>query len=219
METLAVKERAETGKSAARKMRQQGVIPCVYYGGGGDALNLAADRKELAAVLRHGEQIVELKVDGASKPAFVKEVQFEPLTEKVLHVDFVEIRLDEVLTVTVPLSLKGKAKGLEEGAIVEQILFEVEVSCLPTNVPDELVLDVTEMEVGDTWYADVLSAPEGAEVVTSEDSVVATCHMPRGAFEEEEEVEEETVEPVRVEKELDEEEKLNQQEQEEQQQG
>lgn len=217
METIEVKERTELGKSAARGYRRQGLVPCIFYGEERPVRHLLADANEMATVLRHGEKVVELAFkDEGGRTAFVKEVQFETLTERVLHVDFVEIRIDQEITVSVPLVLRGTAKGVQQGAMVEQVAHEIEVACLPTAIPEEVVVRIDELDLGDIWHAVDLPLQEGLNIASPPDTVIVTCHMPRGLeTEEPEEEPSEEVEPVRVEKERTEDEILDQQEQQE----
>ena len=208
METLKVRERDRLGKQAAKAFRRQGLVPCVFYGGGKPTRHLVADAGELAAVLRHGERVVELELEGEGRhTAYVKEVQLETLTEEVLHVDFLEVRMDQEITVSVPVVLRGSARGEHRGGMVEQIAHELEVTCLPGAVPEEIVVRIDELDVDDIWHVGDLPAPEGFRYASPPDTVVVTCHMPRGMEAEEEEAAE-VVEPVRVEKEPSEEEKL-----------
>jgi large subunit ribosomal protein L25 len=197
IETLKAEKRPASGKAAAKALRRKGLTPCVLYGRGTDTIPLAVPTLGLEAALRHGDRVLNIALgDGAPQPAFVKEVQYEVLSEKVLHVDFAVIRMDEKFEVEVSIRLKGTAAGIKEGGLVEHTLHTILVSCLPHQIPDEIVVDVTPMKVGDSWHVSDLKAPENVAFVTPSDSMVVTCHMPRG--EEEEALPEEVVEPVRV---------------------
>ncbi|MBN1808725.1 MAG: 50S ribosomal protein L25 [Planctomycetes bacterium] len=198
IDTLKAEKRDSKGTSAARKLRGSGLTPCVVYGHGEDTVNLVIPTLELEAALRHGDRIVQISIgDATPAHALVKEVQYEVLTEKILHVDFTYVRMDEKMEVDVPVVLRGEAEGLKAGGMVERILHNITVSCLPNNIPEEILIDINELKVGDSWRVERLVAPPNVDFVTPGDALIVACHMPRGE-EEEAEIPEEAVEPTRV---------------------
>ncbi|HHN46721.1 MAG TPA: 50S ribosomal protein L25 [Planctomycetes bacterium] len=185
-EMLKAEKRSAAGKSAARTFRDRGLTPCVIYGRGEETRMVAVPTLELEAALRRGEHIINVTVEGeAAFPVFVKEVQYEVLSEKILHVDFMKIRMDENIEVEVAVLLRGEAAGLKTGGLVEHVLHSVTVSCLPDRIPESIVVDVNGLNVGDAWHVSDLKVPEGVEITDAPDTLVVSCHMPRGAEEEE----------------------------------
>ncbi|MFO7774160.1 MAG: 50S ribosomal protein L25 [Candidatus Hydrogenedentota bacterium] len=158
LQTLDTKVRTSRKKGAARKERAAGRIPGVVYGEGHDAVSISLDGREFIRLLHAagGEHaVVELKMDNAPDkggPAMLREIQHHPLRGDVLHVDFQRIRLDRKITTFVPVHLEGKAKGLTEGGVLDYQLREVEVECLPANVPGYLELDISDLEIGDSAH-------------------------------------------------------------------
>lgn len=201
LQTLDTKVRTSRKKGAARKERAAGRIPGVVYGEGHDAVSISLDGREFIRLLHAagGEHaVVELKMDNAPDkggPAMLREIQHHPLRGDVLHVDFQRIRLDRKITTFVPVHLEGKAKGLTEGGVLDYQLREVEVECLPANVPGYLELDISDLEIGDSAHVADLKAPNNATIVTEPDRAVVTMLAPRVTVEEEEAEEEMPAEP------------------------
>jgi len=197
-ETLKCQKRDARGKGAAKKLRSQGLIPCVVYGHGEEAQIITVSTLDLEAALRHGEHVLKISIDNAEpKPVFVKEVQYEVLTDDVLHVDFTIIRMDEKIEVDVPVVLRGTAEGTKAGGMAEQVLHEITVSCFPDKIPEQVLIDITNLKVGESIHVKDLPKPEGVDYVNEADELVISCHMPKGE-EEEEAIPEEAAEPVRV---------------------
>src|ERR1043165_5528403 len=159
--TLNVETRAEQGKGAARRLRSRGKVPGVFYGPKSAAMPIAVDRKDFAAhvanlegshLIRFASGVSELQ----KRVALVREVQHHPVDGSIIHVDFYEVDLTKRLTVTVPLHFVGRARGVAEGGILQPILRDVEVECLPTDIPQYIEVDVTELDIHDAVHlADV----------------------------------------------------------------
>ena len=191
---LDVELRDETGTGSARRLRKQGLVPGVVYGRSQEPINLKLDATELADVTG-GNAIIDLQVDGEEKTVMVKDVQQDAVTDEYLHVDFHQIALDESIVVEVPISLEGIAEGVREGGVLQQTLREVEVECLPTEIPSDLKLDISELEVGESLHVSDLEASEGVDFATSGDEVVVTVVAPTelDLDEDEDELEEDVV--------------------------
>ena len=192
LQTLDARVRTNRKKGAARKERAAGRIPGVVYGEGQEAVSISVNWREFIRLL-HGaggeHAVVELKMENAPDkggPAMLREVQHHPVRDDVLHIDFQRIRLDRKITTFVPVHLEGKAKGLTEGGVLDYQLRELEVECLPANVPEYLELDITELEIGHSLHVSDLKAPHDATIVTESDRAVVTMLAPRVAIEEEE---------------------------------
>jgi large subunit ribosomal protein L25 len=175
---LTVETRMTAGTAAARRLRRSGMVPAVLYGRGIDSQPLAVSAKSLRDLLHAGGQnvLVRLNVGDGSEPstAMIKEIQRHPLNGLVLNVDFHKISLTETVTAQVPVVLVGEAPGLKQGGILDQVLREVEVECLPTDIPQRLTLDISELEIAHSRHVSDLVAPEGVTIATDGADVVVT---------------------------------------------
>ncbi len=187
--------RHKTGKEIARKLRAQGLIPAVIYGPGSEPIPLTVKANELKKVLYRyrEEQIIfnlTLEDNGSSikKMALVKELQYHPVTDEILHVDFYEISMEREVEVEVPIELVGKAKGVEAGGHLQQLLQTMTVACLPKAIPDKIEIDVTDLGLGDVLKVRDLTPPEGVRYLDHPDEPIVTILAPEA---EEAEAEEE----------------------------
>ena len=152
---LAAESREAQGKNHARRLRRAGRVPAVLYGGDTrDGRPVAVDPKELMRIL-HSESgvntLIQLALDGGDADrVLVKEFQLDPISSDLLHVDFYRLAMDKALTVTVPVSLSGEAVGVkQQGGLVDFVTREVQVECMPSEIPEHIEVDVTELRVGD----------------------------------------------------------------------
>jgi large subunit ribosomal protein L25 len=191
---LSVAPRQPAGSRAARRLRREGRVPGVVYGGGGEPETFEVDQRALRQALAHAGAVIELSLDGGKgSPVVVKEAQHDPVTGRLLHVDMLRVRLDRPIQATTILELDGveEAPGVKEGGILEQVTRELNVEALPTDIPDAIHHDVSGMEMNDTLPLAALAAPEGVTLLDDPDeTVIATLSPPR--VEEEPEIEEET---------------------------
>ncbi|WP_297056253.1 50S ribosomal protein L25/general stress protein Ctc [Thermosulfurimonas sp.] len=178
---FTVEVRKKTGKEIAKKLRRQGLIPAILYGPQTDPLPLTARLNELKKILlRHrGEQILfnlTVQEDGKSEQriAIIKELQYHPVTDEIIHADFYEVRMDRPVEVDVPVAVVGKAKGVEKGGILEILMHELTVTCLPDRIPDRIEIDVSELDVGDTLHVRDLTPPEGVKFAEDPGAPVVT---------------------------------------------
>jgi large subunit ribosomal protein L25 len=199
--------RKETGKSAAKHVRQNDMVPAIVYKDGESGSSVKVGRKELLKAL-HTEAglnaIITLEIaDGDAvdtRTVIVKETQIDPLTDMVLHVDFHEISLEEKINVNIPVTVKGEAVGVtEEDGVFAQALWEIEVECLPTDIPEKIEVNVEALRIGDAIHVKDLSVPEGVVILEDEDQVVVSVHVPE-AEETEEPLEEGAAEPELIKK-------------------
>ena len=183
---LEVQAREKTGKGVARKLRVAGQIPAVLYGGGRPAFSLSLNPLQLHKVLHGSEMgmntLIDLKVSGHAeldgKTVMVRDLQRDPVKGTFIHADLYEVDLSQKIEVQVPLHLAGKSKGVEfAGGILDHALREIEVRCLPRAIPDEFVVDVTELDLGDSLHVRDIALPAGVELISDGDlslvSVVA----------------------------------------------
>ena len=194
--SLEVEERAERGTRATRRLRRSGFVPGVIYGGqNGDAVSFKVGARALRHVLGDGSALLDVKVDGGkARPVIVKDQQFHPVREEVLHIDLLEVRLDEKITSPVTVEIQGveEAPGVKEGGVLEHVTRELSVEALPTDIPDNIVVDVSGMEIAATMHLSEITAPPGVTFLDDpEETILATVVVPT-EIEEPEEVEEET---------------------------
>jgi large subunit ribosomal protein L25 len=147
---LEAKKRETFGKNEARRLRREGLIPGVVYGGATrEGTAVAVNPKELLRILRSESGVntlINLKLDGADARVLVKEYQLDPIEKKLLHADFYRLAMDKLLTVTVPVVLRGEARGVkQQGGLVDFVHREIEVECLPTDIPERIEVDVSEL--------------------------------------------------------------------------
>ncbi len=165
--------RDKTGKGVARKLRAEGMIPAILYGPGSTPVPLAVNAFDLQKMLTRakGERILftlNLKNNGASEQrlALIKEFQFHPVNDSIQHIDFYEVSMDRELHVEVPVKLVGKARGVEvEKGVLEIKRRTLEVACLPTNIPDEIEVDVSDLGLGEAIHIGDIEPPEGVRII------------------------------------------------------
>ena len=192
---LKARARSETGKGAAKKIRERGEVPAVMYGQGAEPSPLAVMNEELQDVI-HGEAglnvLLELQViDGTEKDShlvMIKELQKHPFREKLLHVDFLKVARDEKVTMRVPLAVTGEESslGLRAGGTLQHNLWEVEVECLPTEVPDHLYIDISETNVGEHLSVGDLKPLPGVTILAEPEDIILSILAPRLVVEGEE---------------------------------
>lgn len=185
----------EPGSSnRAKRLRRDGKLPAVLYGEGRPSRTVTCSPREVVEILRseHGQNsILTLKVaDGRKQTAMVHDYTVDPVSRKLLHVDFKRIDLKVAVEVNVPIELAGDPRGVKlEDGILEQVIREVLVRCLPTVIPDSLVIDVSDLEIGDAVHVSDLPAADGVEILGDPDQTVATVAPPTVAEVEAEEEE------------------------------
>ncbi len=193
---LNVNSRDAQGSRAVRRLRRSGRVPGVLYGGGAEALGFDADARELRHALAGSGAVLDLSIDGGKPtPVVLKEAQRHPVRGETVHIDLLRVRLDQAITAVVPLELTGvdDAPGVKEGGILEQITRELNVEALPTAIPESIVHEVGDMQIGDTILVAALTPPDGVTLLDDADeTVVATLSPPRLQSETAEEIEAET---------------------------
>ena len=171
---VTARQRTELGSRANKRLRDSGFVPGVVYGHKEAVIPVTLPRKELTGHLEHGTHLFDLALDGQSEKVLVKEVQYDHLGLEVIHVDFARVSLDEKVEVTVPLELRGTPKGEAEGGVLQQIISELEVECLVTDIPEVIRHNVADMEKDSVLHIKDLQLPPGVRVLQDEDVIVAT---------------------------------------------
>lgn len=188
---FAIESRETRGKGSARRLRQRGMAPGVVYGGGREATSIAFDVAAFERLLEtsHGgmNTLIDLEGDSpaAGRTVIAKELQREPLRGKITHVDFIEVDLKAKIEIAVPIHLVGNAAGVVLGGVLDQQQREVVLLCMPDAIPDDIEVDVTGMELGDSLHIRDLTVPDDVEFHTDESLTVATVLVPRGLKEDE----------------------------------
>ena len=203
---LQVKNRIETGSRKARNLRRNGSVPAILYGHGMQPMNLEVNARELHRVLhtKAGENVViNLKVEGAElkeSTCRFKDISHDPVTDKIAHVDFTVISLTEKIAVQVPVVVKNAAEaaGVKEGGVLDIIHHEIEIECLPTEIPEKFEYDVKALNINDTVHVRDLNIPSNFTVSLEPDEAVIAIHPP--SKEEEKAPEGEVTEPEVIEK-------------------
>jgi large subunit ribosomal protein L25 len=193
--TLQVDERPERGTRATKRLRRAGFVPGVVYGGGdGDSVSFKVDSRVLRQVLVDGSALIDLKVGSKTRPVIVKDQQLHPVRDEVMHIDLLEVRLDEKIQTTVGVHVEGseESPGVKEGGVLEHVTHQLNIEALPTAIPDYISVDVSGMEIAATMHLSEVTAPEGVEFLDDlEETIIATVVVPTEV--EEPEIEEETV--------------------------
>ena len=190
---IKVEKREIFGKNASRRLRREGMIPAILYGGGSSNVPLTLKKQDVFMILKSdtGENTVfQVSFDSEIRDVMIKELQMDPVTDEILHADFVHIAMDKAIRVSVPLVSVGEAVGVKtEGGFVDFITRELEVECLPKNIPEHIEMDISGLHLRHSLKAEDITLPEGVKLITSSDTILVLIEAP--LKEEEIEVEEE----------------------------
>ena len=186
--SLSANARDGKGKGAARSLRSQGQVPAVIYGHGRQPQPLALNARDLDKLLSHIQAestVIEVTVDGHTAKTLIREIQRHPIKRQILHVDFQALVAGEKVTVSLPFVLLGFQEGVRlEGGVLDQTLREIEIEVDPSNIPDHVEYDITNMVIGDSVHISDLKVPEGVEVIDDPETSVAVLAAPRAVIEE-----------------------------------
>ena len=195
---LTAKRREKTGKGISRTLRSQGDMPAVLYGASIDSVPLSVNVHEMELLLNKvspSQALLDLQIDGGArdkKTVMIKELQIDPVKFNYLHIDFYEVKMDQQITTTVPIVATGTSKGVEEGGILQIIRRELEVNCLPGDIPEQIEIDITDLEVGDSIHVEDIRLGDNIVVPYETNFTILTVVSP--AMEREEEPEAEALE-------------------------
>lgn len=190
---LVAEVRTETGKGFARKARSAGQVPAVLYGWKTDPQTIVVDAPSIErfAASAGAGRLVQLQVGSEAHTVLLKDMQRDPLKGRVLHVDFHKVRLDQLVTTNVGVSLTGETERTNDGGIIAQVTHELQVSCLPTNIPEVIQVSTDGLVIGSTVTVADLDLPEGVSVLDDPELTIVTAVAPRQETEDEEEAAEE----------------------------
>ena len=192
---LKASQREAVGNGPSRVLRRDGKIPAILYGPKTEPIKLAIDRLELEPIFKSGavaQKLFKLEIDGVDsvRKVMIKEMQKHPVSRTVLHLDLYEVSMDQKIKVMVPVVTTGKSAGVEEGGTLDIIRRELEVFCLPDQIPENFIIDITALEIGDSFHVEDLPLGDAVEIPADVNFTILTILSPT-AEEEEEEVEEE----------------------------
>ena len=184
-EKLNVDIRTEHGTSAARRTRLQNKVPAVVYHSGAEATPLSVDKISLNKALKTGQMIFEVNVEDKDQFVLVKEIQYHPVTDEIIHIDFQKVKEDEKISLEVAVRSSGEAQGVKLGGLLVQMLNSVTIQCRPAEIPEFLEIDVSDMEMNTNLFVKDITLPEGVEMLTADDIAVVSVQEPKEEKEEE----------------------------------
>ncbi|MBY0492160.1 MAG: 50S ribosomal protein L25/general stress protein Ctc [Gemmatimonadaceae bacterium] len=181
--TLTASSRAETGKGAARKIRQAGNIPCVIYGHGREPQSLTVNARETEKLLKGiatSSTVIELAIDGKTARTLIREIQRHPFKRHVLHIDFQELVAGETVTVKCPIVYIGTPEGVRlEGGLLDQIMHELTIEVDPSNIPNHIDVDVSSLKLGKSLHVSDIKVPAGITIKDDAEGTVCVCAAPK----------------------------------------
>ena len=193
---LKASQREAVGNGPSRVLRRDGKIPAILYGPKTEPIKLAIDRLELEPIFKSGavaQKLLKLEIDGVDsvRRVMIKEMQKHPVSRTVLHLDLYEVSMDQKIKVMVPVVTTGKSAGVEVGGTLQIIRRELEVFCLPNQIPENITIDITDLEIGDSFHVEELPLDEDVEIPADVNFTILTILSPTAEEEEEVEGEEE----------------------------
>jgi large subunit ribosomal protein L25 len=184
---LSAQARDNGGKGIARKLRGEGRVPAVVYGHGRDPQALSINTRELERLLDHisaESTVIDLDIDGKPSRTLIREIQRHPFKRQILHVDFQELVAGEKVSVSIPIVLVGIPAGVRlDGGMLDQTMRELEIEVDPSNIPNHVEVDVTELTIGSSVHVRDLTLPDGVEVLDDDDASVCVVSAPRAVVE------------------------------------
>jgi large subunit ribosomal protein L25 len=174
---LVAKIREHTGSKTAAKERKQGRIPAIVYGHKQEPVAISLDAHNLVERLHHGHRLMDVQIGKKTQKLLVKDLQYDYLGKDIIHVDLIRVDITETVKVTVPIELKGTAKGTHEGGIITEHADHIEIECQAANIPESIVVSIKELEIGDTVHAGDIELPAGAKLSSSQDTLLITCSL------------------------------------------
>ncbi len=175
---LQIEQRSEFGRRATKNLRRNGFVPVNFYSGGEEAQSYVMTETHLREAMHSGEQIFNITIDGEPRRAMVKDVQWHPVTDKILHMDFLGVRLRDIIEIPVAILSVGTAIGVQEGGVLQQPIHEVVVRCKGEDVPDSIEVDVSALNIGDGIHASDIQSDD-YEVLLAEDITIISVVIPQ----------------------------------------
>ena len=178
--TIQGTKRESVGKKSTKALRDAELVPCVVYGGG-EPLNFSAEEKAFKGLVYTPEaHTVSIEVDGQVIPAVLQDIQFHPLTDKIIHADFYRLSDDKPVVMEVPVRITGRSKGVVAGGVLRQTFRKLKVKAIPANLPDEIVVDITSLKIGNKFYVESLKNDKYS-FMHPDNAVIVAVKMSRNA--------------------------------------
>jgi large subunit ribosomal protein L25 len=178
---LKAELRKEVGSKHAEKLRKQSKVPAVIYGHKQEPESIVLDSHEFAESLHHGQRLYDIQIGSKKEKMLLKDVQYDYLGKKIVHIDFMRVDLSEKVKVEVPISFKGVAAGTHEGGIIEEHLAQLEIECAVTEIPESIDVSIKALKVGESIRACDVVLPAGVKLITSPETLLIACHEPIAA--------------------------------------
>jgi len=177
--TLSLKAeiREDTGTKSAVKLRGQGRLPAVVYGHKEKPVAVSLDERTLVEGLHRGHRLIDVQIGKKNEKMIIKDLQYDYLGKDIIHVDLMRVDVTELIKVTVPIELKGKARGTHEGGIIEGHADHLEVECKATDIPESIFVSVKDVRVGDSLHVGDIELPEGVKLVSDASMLLVTCGL------------------------------------------
>ena len=176
---LEIENRESVGKKASKEVRKAGKIPSVLYYRGEKPVSISVDKQILNQAIKSDQRIYEVEIENKSQYVMIKEAQYHPITDEIIHVDFMRVRRSEKMTISVPITLVGKPAGVTEGGILSQSMTQIEISCFPTNVPENIEVNVDHLDINSSVsVGDVTVDDEDIEIISASDLSIASVIPP-----------------------------------------
>ncbi len=169
--------REQVGKKSAAKVRRMGRVPAIIYGHKEKPVAVTLDTHNFVEGLHHGHRLIEVQVGKKKETVFVKDLQYDYLGKNIIHADLVRVDVTETIKVSVPIELKGTAKGTHEGGIIEEHTDHLEIECRAGEVPEIIIVWIKEVDIGDTVHASDVELPAGVKLVSEPSTVLVTCSL------------------------------------------
>lgn len=182
--TIRATKREELGSRPARRLRREGLVPAVLYGHRRDTVHLSVPLRDIERVVAAGTRMVNLEIGGTVETALLKEIQYDAMGDHLIHADLSRVAMDEKVTVTVLVELHGLAKGAVSGGTLDHLVQDIDVSCLPGDIPERVRIEIGDMDIGDIIHIRDIQPPPGVEFLQDPDMPVVTIHPPVAAVEE-----------------------------------
>jgi len=176
--TLAAKPRQDTGKRRMRRLRKSGQVPGVMYGHKEQTLPLTVAAEDLAALIRHGQRVVDVQLGGKVQKCLIREIQWDVFGRELLHLDLTRVSADEKIRITVPVQVRGTAPGVNAGGVLDQPMHTLEIECLAINVPEAIRVSVNELQLEGVIHLKDVKLPEGVVAFADPETVVVQCVKP-----------------------------------------
>jgi len=174
---LKAEIREKTGTGQSERVRKEGRIPAIVYGHKEKPAAISLDSHNLVEGLHHGHRLVDVLIGKKTEKMLIKDIQYDYLSRDIIHVDLMRVDVTETVRVTVPIELKGTARGSHEGGVISEHTDHLEIECRVTEIPEAIVVSVKEMGVGDALHASDIELPEGVKLISSPGTLLVTCSI------------------------------------------